>query len=763
MEEQQYDFSSLFERSEGDYAGSLLERLFGGVIPYFQGTTDDLGAGNWLSTIFGLFNTAGLLAVLIVTSYTIYTVIMDTASDGKVFGQRTDTKYTIMRTMAGLIAFVPVSGGYSLAQVAMLFLVLQGSALGDVVWTRTADVALRGQPLLVQPAGQTVSNYAVQGQFARAYDALVLGHLCAINANSMASVLGGDRDPDLSSPIVAKSSGIVEVKNDAAWVGDGGISFSSGALQHAIRFEDTSQSYAGRDNFCGGVENSALIRNSVPGVVSFVDQVAGVRVRSQFENYVNTINTLSSDARNLAMQIYNGQRDVQAMRDAARAAIQKATANYASGASSNLAFSSEEADQLHKGLLTDASENGWTFAPAWQRGISMGASWYGSPDGDLRIQAYREANLVEFLSGQGHRTGFFGDSTTNAMLAKATDDFETWDMMSPYLASLADADSGSNGEEGSYSSLNRNSDDRVMGRMMNWVYQTMLQFFSPTNPGSDEAYGYVDPMVQVTQQGKVLMISGAAVSLGGAAASGVPSWVPVIGGMANAVSGWMIAAGTILFVLGFVIGTLVPMIPLVYFYSAVLSWVMLVVESMFAVPLAVLTLFAPAREGSLIGSWNRILLSIFGIFFRPFFTVVGLIFAMMVISFSLLYLYDLFYILMEFLVPGETIWNVFSMMGFLTMYVIVTTVTVLLGAQLISELGDGAMNWLGVTFGALSTRLNVGEAAVGATSAGSVAGQVGDTFGAAGNTLRGGSQKAIAGSARLISSRIGRIRGTGGS
>lgn len=113
MEEQRYDFSSLFERSEGDYAGSLLERLFGGVIPYLQGTADDLGAGNWLSTIFGLFNTAGLLAVLIVTSYTIYTVIMDTASDGKVFGQRTDTKYTIMRTMAGLIAFVPVSGALS--------------------------------------------------------------------------------------------------------------------------------------------------------------------------------------------------------------------------------------------------------------------------------------------------------------------------------------------------------------------------------------------------------------------------------------------------------------------------------------------------------------------------------------------------------------------------------------------------------------------------------------------------------------------------
>src|SRR5690606_11844944 len=113
-------------------------------------------------------------------------------SDGTVFGQRTDTKYTIMRTMAGLIAFVPVSGGYSLAQVVMLFTVLQGSALGDVVWTRTADAALKGQPLLAQPTGQ-VSNFAIQSQFSAAFDALVNGHLCAINANSIGWIL---QDPD---------------------------------------------------------------------------------------------------------------------------------------------------------------------------------------------------------------------------------------------------------------------------------------------------------------------------------------------------------------------------------------------------------------------------------------------------------------------------------------------------------------------------------------------------------------------------------------
>jgi conjugal transfer/type IV secretion protein DotA/TraY len=232
-------------------------------------------------------------------------------------------------------------------------------------------------------------------------------------------------------------------------------------------------------------------------------------------------------------------------------------------------------------------------------------------------------------------------------------------------------------------------------------------------------------MVQVTYQGKVLATAGTALAgagLGGniaAAAPGAFKWLPGVAGASEGikiVSGWAITTGMAFLVAGFIIGTMIPMIPLVYFYSAVLSWILLVVESMFAVPLAVLSLFAPAREGSLIGSWNKILMSILGIFFRPFFTVVGMIFAMMVLAFALKYLYELFYILMEFLVPSQTLWNMLSMIGFVVVYVIVTVSTVLLSAQLITELGDGALNWLGVTFGHLANRLDVGRESVMASS-----------------------------------------------
>src|SRR5690606_20462606 len=119
--------------------------------------------------------------------------------------------------------------------------------------------------------------------------------------------------------------------------------------------------------------------------------------------------------------------------------------------------------------------------------------------------------------------------------------------------------------------------------------------------------------------------------------------------------------------------------------------------------------------------------------------------------------------LMEFLVPGETIWNVFSLIGFLTIYVIVTTFTFLLIAQLIIELGVGAMNCLGVTFGALSTQLNVDESAVSASDVGIMTMKVRDQLELAGRGAYREATRAISGMAGLICGRIGRIRGTGGS
>ncbi|MDO5631619.1 MAG: DotA/TraY family protein [Paracoccus sp. (in: a-proteobacteria)] len=724
---EEYDFSSLFERSSGDYAGGILERLFGGIVPFLTGAADDLGTGNWLSSIFSIFNTAGLLCVLVVTSYTVYTVMFDSASDGKTFGQRTDTKYTITRILLGMMSFVPVAGGYSLAQVAMLWLVLQGSALGDVVWSRTAESALTGQPLLSQPQNSSITDIIVQGQFAQAYDALVLGHLCAINANSIYFTLNSLRADEqdayieqvTSGPLSAHSSAATEVASSPSWISIGSVEV--GTLNHVIRFQEAvgSTAYSGRSNFCGGVTNSASLRVSDATDYSFADQVTSVQTRALFQSYVQTINQLSERAQSVAVQIHTGLRNTPTLEELARTHIREATNSYIGGAGPAFEFDDTEIAELYDFLLAEATERGWLFAPGWQRGISMAAASFGSPDGDLRLNAYRESNLTEYLSGQGVRTGWRADSIVRSMLAKADSDFETWDMMSAYVTNLGEPSADADDEN--YASMRRGS---AFSGLLNGIYTSMLDLFNPVaQPGGNA--GLTDPMVQVSQQGKVMLVTGGLVTgagFGSAAAGGfLPSWIPFTGAASavlEAASGPLITAGMFLMLFGAIIFVVVPMIPFIYYYSAVISWVMLVVESMFAVSLAVLTLFAPAREGTLIGSWNKILLSIFGIIFRPFFTVVGLIFSMMVIAFSLQYLYDLFHMLMDFITPGPEIISLVAMVGFLFIYVVVTCVTVLIGAQLITELGDSAMGWLGISFGGISQRMDVGKQVANAADLG---------------------------------------------
>ena len=107
------------------------------------------------------------------------------------------------------------------------------------------------------------------------------------------------------------------------------------------------------------------------------------------------------------------------------------------------------------------------------------------------------------------------------------------------------------------------------------------------------------------------------------------------GEIAGTISGAAVSLGTTLLIVGLIMKIVLPLVPLIYFYTTVMSWLLQILETMFAIPLAVLQLFTPAREPTLIGNFSRVLLSVFAVAMRPFFMIVGLMLAMMVIAVSL--------------------------------------------------------------------------------------------------------------------------------
>ena len=730
------EFDELFVPPEigNDFSASLLTSLFGGIIPRLHGEGDDaIVVANWLETVFTVFNAFCLLAMLVVLSYTIYTMIFDTAADGKTFGQNADTKYTILRTVMGVVGFVPIVGGFSLAQVAFLWLVLQGSALADVTWRNIADDMLSGTPLT---SGSFNRIPPEQGllvqQFGRSFDALVTGHLCAMNGNRIERILAGDTDIT-NDEISATTGGPIEVREapleledtSGFWDGFGGRQVVGMSYQMFFGEAAGGDSFSGRNNYCGSVSATDSYSAQLDGGGLEVGLMAS-RAQQQFAHLATEVMPeLSADAQEVAFSIYNGERDTEALLGPSRTAVYGAVTNYLSGPAIATTISSDVVEDVHDGLLGMVSQEGWMLAPVWQRGVASTVTSIEFPGDTLTMDASRNNQISDFLRGQGYNRGVRNSSTTREMLAKADADQDTWDEIASNVVNLSLPDIATPGN----AAMDEVPEAAINQWAINRMYTGLLNIFSPVATSSGTNQLFTDPMLQVQRQGSILAGTGAAalgtgvvieVGNNSIVGKGVDFFFGT-GEVASALSGSLMGAGFTLMITGFIMMIVLPLVPLMYFFTGILSWLLQILELMFAIPLAILQLFTPSRDATLVGSFSRVLLAIFGVFMRPFFMIVGLIIAMMVISVMLYVLHTFFGRLMFFDgvsgldttgdladLPGlagvvasgvDATMGLITMIFFLVVYVLLAFLTVIFGSQLISGFGDMAMDLIGAGMG----------------------------------------------------------------
>lgn len=261
--------------------------------------------------------------------------------------------------------------------------------------------------------------------------------------------------------------------------------------------------------------------------------------------------------------------------------------------------------------------------------------------------------------------------------------------------------------------------------------------FSPVATATEAGDPFVDPMLQVQRQGQALTIGGAGAlavgtgimmandSLLGTAADFFFGTGEVVGGVA----GTLVSVGMAVILAGMVMLIVLPLVPMIYFYTAVLNWLFQIVELMFAIPLAILQLFTPSRDATLVGNFQQVLLAVFSVFMRPFFMVVGLILTMMLLSVALTYLHELFTSLVFFIFPGGVgssgladatavgaaanaaygLFGLIKMLFFLALYLLMAFLTVLYGSQLISEFGDFAMQLIGAAVNRYAQTSNIAD------------------------------------------------------
>lgn len=119
--------------SDSDMSVQFLGQIFGGLV---GGGQDAFGSS------IATFNSAVLIVGGLLVGYTIFAGTLGTAHDGEMLGKKFSSVWVPIRTVLGTALVLPVmKGGYCTMQALVMWLVLQGISLANMVWTSYAGSA----------------------------------------------------------------------------------------------------------------------------------------------------------------------------------------------------------------------------------------------------------------------------------------------------------------------------------------------------------------------------------------------------------------------------------------------------------------------------------------------------------------------------------------------------------------------------------------------------------------------------------------------
>lgn len=128
-----------FNPPESDFSVVLLSHIFGVVGNMLHGTGSQI-----MGEVFRVFNAAVLTIGGILLFYILIVSTLNTSAEGEYLGKKWKSIWIPIRAVIGIVLLVPQQSGYCLAQLFVMWLVLQGVGAGDAVWNTSLDYLARG-------------------------------------------------------------------------------------------------------------------------------------------------------------------------------------------------------------------------------------------------------------------------------------------------------------------------------------------------------------------------------------------------------------------------------------------------------------------------------------------------------------------------------------------------------------------------------------------------------------------------------------------
>ncbi|MFS2113392.1 DotA/TraY family protein [Herbaspirillum frisingense] len=661
-----------FTPPPGDTSVDFLREVFGDIVGLISsgGKASAAPTDTVLGSMMAIFNTAVLFVGMLFVGYTTVKGTVDSAHDGELLGRKMSSIWIPLRTVGGTALLLPLSSGFSLIQIGILWLALQGVGIADKMWNAAIEQMSRdnmiSRPMIPdsRPLAANILRFEV----------------CAAAMNKQYSESGRSTriEPATSQQVMMNSGELLNY--DVFDLAPPVAMYTTAKNVSNATYSVTKYTWNANDN--------SYINKNVCGGVSWKQSYEASEGNSNTKvlkepilaAHAAALQSMIKELQPVANQIVTGYKPTAGTIDTAANNYENALRTAAKNAVN------QTNDRARSDFLAAAKDGGWIYAGTWYNHI-------------VKMNDVMQSTLN-------------GLPTSDPI---AINDKETQDVLQSYKDAMAVADEYAKHRSDSVRQVYYTETDVRLPQAGEgaWEYVRKLlsaPFMGGINQMTQEIAGSnLNHMSQMKSFGDTIVGIGEGCLAAMAGAAGVANSVIAkgtvglafdVGAVLQVLSGVVTTLTIALFFFGVVLSTYIPMIPFITWMTSIVNWFVLVLESVIAGPLFAVAHVHPDGDDA-VGKAGPGWMMIMSLVMRPSLMLFGLIGSMLLTQ-PVTGMINGSFMSVVAGVQTDSTTGIVSFIAFITIYATLMTTVVHLVFSLIHFIPDNIMRWLGQASGVLA-------------------------------------------------------------
>lgn len=668
-----------FTPPPGDTSVDFLREVFGDIIGLISsgGKASAAPTDTVLGSMMAIFNTAVLFVGMLFVGYTTVKGTVDSAHDGELLGRKMSSIWIPLRTVGGTALLLPLSSGFSLIQIGILWLALQGVGIADKMWNAAIEQMSRdnmiSRPMIPdsRPLAANILRFEV----------------CAAAMNKQYSESGRSTriEPATSQQVMMNSGEL--------------LNYDVFDLAPPVAMHTTAKNFSNATysvtKYTWNANDNSYINKNVCGGVSWKQSYEASEGNSNTKvlkepilaAHAAALQSMIKELQPVANQIVTGDK-------LTAGAIDTAANNYENAlraAAKNAA--NQTNDRARSDFLAAAKDGGWIYAGTWYNHI-------------VKMNDVMQSTLN-------------GLPTSDPI---AINDKETQEVLQTYKDAMAVADEYAKHRSDSVRQVYYTETDVRLPQAGEGAWEYVRKLLSAPFMGGinqmtqDIAGSNLNHMSQMKSFGDTIVGIGEGCLAAMASAAGVANSVIAkgtvglafdVGAVLQILSGVVTTLVIALFFFGVVLATYVPMIPFITWMTSVVNWFVLVLESVIAGPLFAVAHVHPEGHDA-VGRAGPGWMMILSLVMRPTLMVFGLIGAMLLTQ-PVTGLVNGAFMTVVAGIQTDSTTGIVSFLAFIGIYATLMTTVVHVVFSLIHFIPDNIMRWLGHAAGGIPNAERAGD------------------------------------------------------